>query len=109
MWQLDNEVVIWDRIVRRKQDARVRIENGQNKYFFKEHSGSFRYVFYWSRIAHAQGPPGPLTSCPTPDLLFPRNVSEAQFVLKYNVMPYVGPLVYGEGGRTKGPVSFPSK
>lgn len=42
--QLQNEVVIWDRIVRRRQDARVRIENGQNKYFFKEHSGSFRWV-----------------------------------------------------------------
>lgn len=42
--QLVNEVVIWDRIVRRRQDARVRIENGQNKYVFKEHSGNFRYV-----------------------------------------------------------------
>ncbi|KIM33770.1 hypothetical protein M408DRAFT_325375 [Serendipita vermifera MAFF 305830] len=76
---LNNEVVIWDRIVRRKQDARVRIENGQNKYYFKEHSGSFR------------------------------NVSDAQFVLKYNVMPYVGPLMYGEGGRTQSSVRFPSR
>ncbi|CCA71011.1 related to SPC3-signal peptidase subunit [Serendipita indica DSM 11827] len=77
--QLDNEVVIWDRIVRRRQDARIRIENGQNKYYFKEHSGNFR------------------------------NVSEAQFTLKYNVMPYVGPLTYGEGGRTKSKVQFPKR
>ncbi|KAG8836000.1 hypothetical protein FRC18_012080 [Serendipita sp. 400] len=41
---LENEVVIWDRIVRRQRDARIRIENGQNKYFFKDHSGSFRFV-----------------------------------------------------------------
>ncbi|PVG03180.1 signal peptidase 22 kDa subunit [Serendipita vermifera] len=76
---LENEVVIWDRIVRRKQDARIKIENGKNKYYFKEYSGSFR------------------------------NVSDAQFVLKYNVMPWVGPLTWGEGGRTVSKVQFPSK
>ncbi|KAG8787070.1 hypothetical protein FRC15_010010 [Serendipita sp. 397] len=76
---LENEVVIWDRIVRRQRDARIRIENGQNKYFFKDHSGSFR------------------------------NVSEAEFTLKYNVMPWVGPLTYGEGAKTTSRVKFPLK
>lgn len=56
--QLDNQVVIWDRIVRRKQDAKIRIENGRNKYYLKEHSGSFRYVRTW--FAHAQGLQSPL-------------------------------------------------
>ncbi|GAA94749.1 uncharacterized protein L969DRAFT_87525 [Mixia osmundae IAM 14324] len=36
-----NEVVIWDRIIRRKQDARVNIGGAKNKYRFKEISGKF--------------------------------------------------------------------
>ena len=31
-----------------------------------------------------------------------RNVSPAIFSLKYNVMPYVGLLTYGEAARTTG-------
>lgn len=31
-----------------------------------------------------------------------RNVSSTAFSLKYNVMPYVGLLTYGEAARTSG-------
>lgn len=37
-----NTVVVWDRIVRRKQDARAYIEEATNKYGFKEVSKSFK-------------------------------------------------------------------
>lgn len=50
-YQMLNEVVIWDRIVRRRQDARIRIQNAQNKYHFKEFSKSFRLVFFLSLVA----------------------------------------------------------
>lgn len=36
--QLDNQVVIWDRIVRRKRDAKINIEGLKNKYAFKDMS-----------------------------------------------------------------------
>lgn len=38
-----------------------------------------------------------------------RNVKPAHFSLKYNVMPYVGLLTYGEAARTVEPVPFPEK
>ncbi|OBZ71025.1 Signal peptidase complex subunit 3 [Grifola frondosa] len=73
-----NEVVIWDRIIRRKEDAHVSIA-GRNKYVFRELSTSFR------------------------------DVSPAHYMLKYNVMPYVGVLTYGEAARTPEPVPFPER
>ncbi|GBE80519.1 signal peptidase subunit [Sparassis latifolia] len=73
-----NEVVIWDRIVRRKEDAHIAIA-GRNKYIFREMSTSFR------------------------------NVPPANYTLKYNIMPYVGLLTYGEAGRTLEPVAFPEQ
>ncbi|KAF9227111.1 signal peptidase 22 kDa subunit [Gyrodon lividus] len=66
---VNNSVVLWDRIVRRKEDANI-IQSPKNKYKFRELSRSFR------------------------------NVSPAEFSLKYNVMPYVGMLTYGEAART---------
>jgi signal peptidase complex subunit 3 len=36
-----NEVVIWDRIVRRKEDALVNVA-GRNKYVFRDLSRSFK-------------------------------------------------------------------
>lgn len=36
-----------------------------------------------------------------------RNVSPAHYTLKYNVMPHVGALTYGEAGRTLEAVAFP--
>lgn len=36
-----------------------------------------------------------------------RKVPSAHYSLKYNVMPYVGALTYGEAGRTLEPVIFP--
>lgn len=42
-FQVKNEVVIWDRIVRRKEDAVVNVE-GKNKYMFHDLTGSFQCV-----------------------------------------------------------------
>lgn len=39
--QIRNDVVIWDKIVRRKEDANISIA-GRNKYVFRELSSSFR-------------------------------------------------------------------
>ncbi|KAF8623666.1 hypothetical protein AX17_007364 [Amanita inopinata Kibby_2008] len=72
-----NSVVIWDRIVRRKEDAYINV-SGKNKYTFRELSSSFK------------------------------NVPPADFSLKYNVMPHVGVLTYGEAARTAEPVVFPA-
>ncbi|GLB37087.1 putative signal peptidase subunit [Lyophyllum shimeji] len=71
-----NEVVIWDRIVRRKEDAVINAV-GKNKYMFRELSSTFK------------------------------NVAPAHYALKYNVMPYVGVLTYGQAARTVEPVAFP--
>ncbi|PCH35854.1 signal peptidase subunit [Wolfiporia cocos MD-104 SS10] len=73
-----NEVVIWDQIVHREEDARISVA-GRNKYHFRELSASFR------------------------------DVSPAFYTLKYNVMPYVGVLTYGEAARTPNPVPFPEQ
>ncbi|KAH9895177.1 signal peptidase subunit [Cubamyces lactineus] len=73
-----NEVVIWDRIVRRKEDAQLSVA-GRNKYAFRELSASFK------------------------------NAGPAHYTLKYNVMPYVGALTYGEAARTAEPVPFPER
>ncbi|KIJ18509.1 hypothetical protein PAXINDRAFT_167116 [Paxillus involutus ATCC 200175] len=66
---VNNSVVLWDRIVRRKEDANI-VQSPKNKYKFRELSRSFK------------------------------NASPAEFSLKYNVMPYVGVLTYGEAART---------
>lgn len=39
--QAHNQVVVWDRIVRRKQDAHVMLDEAVNKYGFREVSRSF--------------------------------------------------------------------
>ncbi|KAG7085766.1 hypothetical protein E1B28_003307 [Marasmius oreades] len=70
-----NEIVIWDRIVRSKDDAFIRIV-GKNKYAFREISSTFK------------------------------KIPSAHYALKYNVMPYVGLLTYGEAARTEEPVEF---
>lgn len=36
-----------------------------------------------------------------------RNVTPAHYTLKYNTMPYVGVLTYGEAARTEQAVPFP--
>ncbi|PFH53084.1 hypothetical protein AMATHDRAFT_45715 [Amanita thiersii Skay4041] len=74
---VENSVVIWDRIIRRKEDAYIKFA-GKNKYMFREVSTSFKDV-----------PP-------------------ANYVLKYNVMPYVGVLTYGEAARTSEAAEFPA-
>ncbi|KAI0929776.1 hypothetical protein AcW1_008630 [Taiwanofungus camphoratus] len=73
-----NEVVIWDRIVRQREDAHLAVV-GRNKYVFRELSASFR------------------------------NIPPANYTLKYNIMPHVGVLTYGEAARTSEPVPFPDQ
>ncbi|KAF9260344.1 signal peptidase 22 kDa subunit [Marasmius fiardii PR-910] len=70
-----NEIVIWDRIVRSKDDAFIKVA-GKNKYAFREISGTFK------------------------------KLTGSHYTLKYNIMPYVGLLTYGEAARTKEPVEF---
>jgi len=41
--QIKNEVVIWDRIVRRKEEANINF-TGKNKYNFRDLSTTFKYV-----------------------------------------------------------------
>ncbi|KZP34215.1 signal peptidase 22 kDa subunit [Athelia psychrophila] len=72
-----NDVVIWDRIVRRKEDAFINVV-GKNKYAFKDITNTFK------------------------------KVPAAHYALKYNVMPYVGALTYGEAGRTLESLEFPA-
>lgn len=43
--QPDNQVVLWDRIVRRKRDSKINVQDLRQKYAFKEMGKSgFRYV-----------------------------------------------------------------
>ncbi|KZW01942.1 signal peptidase 22 kDa subunit [Exidia glandulosa HHB12029] len=74
-----NEVVIWDRIVRRKEDARLRIADQNNKYPFKDYSTTFK------------------------------NSSDVGFTMHYNIMPHVGILKYGTVGTISDRVQFPAK
>jgi hypothetical protein len=37
-----------------------------------------------------------------------RSATPAHYVLKYNIMPWVGALTYGEAARTEEPVPFPA-
>jgi len=66
----ENEVVFWDKIVRRRQDAQIHIQ-GRNKYIFKDIDKNFA------------------------------NSSAVRFSMKYNVMPWVGPLLYGVAGKSE--------
>ncbi|KAF8807003.1 signal peptidase 22 kDa subunit [Phlegmacium glaucopus] len=72
-----NEVVIWDRIVQRKEDAFIKVV-GKSKYMLRDLSSTFK------------------------------NVSPAYYSLKYNIMPYVGVLTYGEAARTSEAIAFPA-
>ena len=40
--------------------------------------------------------------------LLTRNVSPANYILKYSIMPYVGVLTYGEAVRTSEAIAFPA-
>jgi len=71
-----NDVVIWDRIVRRKQDAFINTE-AKSKYPLRDMAKTFS------------------------------GVSPVNYTLKYNVMPYVGVLTYGEAARTNKPIAIP--
>ncbi|KAH9809342.1 signal peptidase complex subunit 3 [Melampsora americana] len=38
----ENEVVLWDRIIRKSQDAKINLSGARNKYAFKHIGGSFK-------------------------------------------------------------------
>ena len=40
----ENEVVIWDRIIRRKEDAVIKVANGRPKYPLRDMARTFKYV-----------------------------------------------------------------
>ncbi|KAJ3891905.1 signal peptidase subunit [Lentinula edodes] len=69
---VNNTIVLWDRIVRRPEDARVNVVGAKNKYAFKEIGGK----------GFSKGAAG-----------------TASYALKYNLMPYVGMLRYGEAAK----------
>ncbi|CAE6397680.1 unnamed protein product [Rhizoctonia solani] len=71
-----NEVVVWDRIVRRKRDSKLNIETARAKYPIRDPSLSFR------------------------------NSTDVHFTMRYNVMPWIGGLTYGTGAKINEPVSF---
>ncbi|PWY99858.1 signal peptidase 22 kDa subunit [Testicularia cyperi] len=75
---IKNQVVIWDKIVRSKDDAHVVLNSLKNKYGFREVGRSFK------------------------------NIENATFVLKYNVMPKVGMLHYGDE-HTTGSIAIPKR
>lgn len=78
---------MWDRIVRRKEDALIDVV-APPKYLLRD----VRYSFKWVSLFVVQ------------DKLIDssnRKASPVQFALKYNLMPYVGTLTYGEAARTE--------
>lgn len=77
-----NQAVIWDRIVKREQDAKINISNLKNKYMFKEIGDSFKLV---RRLGRPRFPPSPLIVS-----LSQHSEANVTFSLQYNVMPYVG-------------------
>jgi len=85
---------MWDRIVRRKEDALIDVVVPP-KYPLRDMRYSFKCVSFlvvYNRVADVVG----------------RKSSPVQFVLKYNLMPYVGLLTSGEAARTE-PEPFPPK
>ncbi|KAF5392015.1 hypothetical protein D9757_003342 [Collybiopsis confluens] len=69
IYGVNNTIVLWDRIVRRPEDARVNVVGAKNKYAYKELAGKG----------------------------FGKGVAKnASYALKYNLMPYVGVLRHGE-------------
>lgn len=89
-----NEVVVWDRIVRRKQDANIKYA-GKNSYMFRDISTTFKCALLFTIIT--------LSAI---DFIH-RKASPANYTLKYNIMPYVGLLTYGEAGTTSEELEFP--
>ena len=71
-----NEVVMWDRIVRRKRDGKLNIEAARAKYPIRDPSLSFK------------------------------NATAVDFTLRYNVMPWIGALTTGTSARINEPVAF---
>lgn len=103
--QVRNEVVFWDRIVRRKEDA-VIVVSGKNKYPFREVSAKFKYVAspYFRGVASTFR--YPRDYCST-NMHPCRGSTPANYTLKYNLMPFVGMLTYGEAARVTDPIDFP--
>ncbi|KAG8901789.1 hypothetical protein FRB99_005106 [Tulasnella sp. 403] len=66
-----NQVVIWDGIIRKRKDAKLRLVKQRPKYPLREFSGKFQTAL------------------------------GANYTLHYDVMPYVGILTSGTGGKSR--------
>lgn len=94
-----NQAVVWDRIIRDKSDAKVKVQDGMNKYGFREVSKSFEWV-----STHG----GHVYQNRSLICLAYSNINSTTFILKWNVMPKVGILAYGDEAHT-GSVEVPKK
>ena len=65
-------------------------------------------MVYLGLSVHSHWPMHPTRTRPNaPADCHSSNVGPATYTLKYNIMPYVGLLTYGEAARTEEPVPFP--
>lgn len=71
---------------------------GKNKYALRDMAKTFKCVHFFHTIHF---------TAVTLTYATYRSVTPAHYTLKYNVMPYVGVLTYGEAARTLEPVAFP--
>ena len=62
-----NEVVIWDRIINKKSETKIKARDEFNKYSLKDYGHGLRGT-------------------------------EVKFEVRYNIMPWMGALIYGQGG-----------
>ena len=84
---------MWDRIVRRKEDALIDVI-APPKYPLRDMRYSFKCILSFPCLFNTDA--------------ISRKSSPVQFALRYNIMPYVGMLTYGEAARTQ-PEPFPPK
>ncbi|KAG8890246.1 hypothetical protein FRB98_000157 [Tulasnella sp. 332] len=75
---IDNRVVIWDKIVRDRESAKINLTKIKPKYPLRDYSKSFKYAL------------------------------PASYSLHYDVMPWIGVLTSGTAGTSVDPVSFPT-
>jgi len=84
--------------------------SGKNKYLFRELSAKFKYVA--SSSIHALVTRASMCSV-NPVIVAETNTrhcrgsTPANYTLKYNLMPFVGILTYGEAARVTEPIEFP--
>ncbi|KAH9025488.1 signal peptidase subunit-domain-containing protein [Lactarius hengduanensis] len=83
-----NQVVFWDRIIRRQEDAVIAV-SGKNKYPFREISAKFKYVaspFVLPPVELPHVLSNPMIVVDTKPT-FSEASTPANYTLKYNLMP----------------------